>query len=143
MPEQNKQPASSSRVSQLEKDLIGEEAVRTQEIETGKRRVRQNNDWDITTNKGAKMFEIQQGIRMRHPDRVLHQYAAAVAGTENPESLWEKALMHEQKRTEMPKEYRPEDDTKMLTNQLGIVTTALDNYDNSKYKLERTHMIGV
>lgn len=143
MPEMNKKPEGSTRVTELEKELIGKEAEHQQEIEVGRRRVHQGNDWDITTNKGAKMFAVKQGIRMRHPDRVLHNFSAAVTGTDNPESLWEQALMQEQNRINLPQEYRPEGDSKMMVNQLGVVSTALDNYEGSKFKLDRVHMIGV
>ena len=50
--------------------------------------------------------------------------------------------MHENERTEVPSDYIPKEDD-MIASQAGLVTTAMGNYEKSKAKLERYHMVGV
>lgn len=49
--------------------------------------------------------------------------------------------MHEQQRVEIPQEYKPKDGG-MVANQVGVVTTALDNYTKSKGKFTRVTPVG-
>ena len=88
---------------------------------------------------------IRQGIHRRHPRTVLNQYQGVQSTTENAESVWEQALMQEQKRQGLDKIFASDGggDVDMMVNQMGLVQTALKNYENSKYKLERSHMVGV
>ena len=113
------------------------------ELETGRRHINEGTKFQQEANKDNRTLRIQQGLRRRHPDRVLNQYDGIMKTTSSASSMWEKALLHETKRVEMPKDFRPRDDTEGMTNQMGVVTTALDNYKASKNKLQRMHLIGV
>ena len=113
------------------------------ERETGRRHINEDTKFQQQANKNNRTLKIQQGLRQRHPDRVLNQYDGIMNTTSSASSLWEQALLYETKKVEFPKEFRPRDDTDGMTNQMGVVTTALDNYKASKNKLGRMHLIGV
>ena len=63
--------------------------------------------------------------------------------TSTAASTWEQALLHETKRVDLPKEFRPTGDGDGMVNQVGVVTTALENFKASKGKFSRFHLIGV
>ena len=135
--------AGSERSKTLETDLIGEEMGQKQAMETGRRHVDEGTSFQRNANKANKMLGIQQGFRQRHPHSVLGQYDGVMKTTSTAASSWEKALLHETTRTEMPKEFRVSGDSDGMVNQVGVVTTALDNYKASKGKFSRFHLIGV
>ncbi len=141
----NKKPgdAGGDRRSQLEADLVGEEMGRRQEIETGRRHVNEGTQFQQQANRANRTLAISQGVRRRHPHRVLNQFHGINATTSSAASTWEQALVYETKRVELPKEFIPKGDDDGMVNQLGIVTTALENYKASKGKFSRLHLIGV
>lgn len=145
MVQQNKRPrtALDERRTQLETDLIGEDLTPTAEIETGRRHVYEKSQFQSNANRLDRRFQQQQGFRRRHPDRVLGQYDGIMKTTGKSASLWEKAMIHETERHEMPQEFRPTDDSEGMTNQVGLVTTALLNYKASKEKFSRMYLVGV
>ena len=110
--------------------------MKSEDNEIGKDRVTRPN------SKG-RAFEIRQGWRRRHPTRVLNQFAGVTNTTSSASSRWEEALIHGTKRVELPEEFRPHDDMEGMSNQLGLVTAAQDNYKASKNKLQRLHLVGV
>jgi len=122
-------------MAQLEADLVGDE-MKSDDNDTGKDRVTRPN------TKG-RVFETRQGWRRRHPTRVLNQFAGATNTTSSASSRWEEALIHGTKRVELPEEFRPQDDMEGMSNQIGLVSAALDNYKASKNKLGRLHLVGV
>lgn len=136
----NKKPGASRR-SELEKELIGDILTQQETTETGKDRSKDGNQFHRENLRDWRSFAIKQGVRRRHPTRVLSQYAQIVKETSNAETAWEKALLHEQERLEIPEEYKTSDG--MIANQTGLVTTALDNYKRSQNKFERTMLTGV
>jgi hypothetical protein len=135
----NKKPQASRR-SELEKELIGDIVDTQQQADTG--RLHKDNQYGKANRNAWKSFAIKQGVRRRHPKRVLSQYAQIVKETSNAESAWEKALLHEQERLDVPEEYKVTDGG-MVANQTGLVTTALDNFKRSKNKFSRTLISGV
>lgn len=137
MAQMNKKPLS--RAKELEAELIGNEAQKTQNIDSG--HVRKETPRNQQIAQQTRMFQIRQGVRRRHPQRLLNNATTIVEGTDNAETAMERAFMHEQERKEVPAEYRP-DREDMLANQFGLVTTALDNYTKSKFKLVRMHPVG-
>ena len=141
MAQMNKKPGASRR-SDLEQDLIGDIEQQKSLTETGKVRKPDGNEFHRKQMAGFMRFATKQGVRRRHPDRVLAQFAQIVKETSNAQSAWEQALMHEQERTEVPEEYKT-NDAGMIVNQTGLVTTALDNFTKSKGKFERTVLTGV
>jgi hypothetical protein len=140
MPQMNKRPEGVNRRTQLEDDLVGEIIDKKQIVETGKHE-NETTVYGKQQREINKIFQIKQGRRRRHPDRVLAQFKQIVDQTENASSAWEKALMHEQQRVEVPQEYKA-NDSGMVANQVGLVTTALDNFMKSKSKFERVAPVG-
>lgn len=136
----NKRPSGVSRKSELEGELTGQIMQQKQEIETGKYENMRTGLSRRATSTNRR-FQISQGKRRRHPDRVLNQFQTIKDETSNANSAWEKALLHDQQRIEIPQEYRARDNG-MVANQMGLVTTALDNYTKSKHKLERVAPVG-
>jgi hypothetical protein len=140
MPQMNKRPAGVNRRTELEDDLVGDIIDKKQIVETGKHE-NETTTFGKQHREANRIFQIKQGRRRRHPDRVLAQFKQIVDQTENASSAWEKALMHEQQRTEVPTDYKAKD-SGMVANQVGLVTTALDNFMKSKNKFERVAPVG-
>ena len=113
------------------------------EIDTGTRRVREPSHWQQATLKRQRGFGIQQGIRRRHPQNTLSRFEVITGGTEKAESLWEKAFDDEEDRAKVDTQYTWNGSTSLMTNQMGVVKAALDNYTKSKGKLERVTIVGV
>ena len=113
------------------------------ELETGRRHVNEGTKFQQDANRVNRQLEISQGFRRRHPKRVLNQFDGIMKSTSSAAMSWEQAMTHETKRVDMPKEFQPRDDSDGMVNQMGVVTTALDNYKSSRGKFERMHLIGV
>jgi len=130
-----------SRRTELENELVGNITAQAGAMETGKDRV-MDDPYSLSKFRSNRIFNISQGKRRRHPDLVLHQHAALNRDTHSAETVWEKALLHDDKRAELPQEYKPKE-SGMVANQMGLVTTALQNFANSKAKLTREQPTGV
>ena len=142
MAQMNKRPkgVESTRRGDLEKDLIGDITDQQALVETG-RDGTHSNKYHLSGRARNRQFNIMTGTRRRHPRYTLNQFSEITKQTSNAESAWEKALMHEQERTEIPQDFRLKEG--MIVDQVGLVTTALDNYVKSKGKFSRTHLTGV
>ena len=136
----NKRPEGVPRRKQLEDALLSDVVDHKTEVETGKYE-NTHTKFSQGAREANRIFQIKQGRRRRHPDRVLAQFDQITKETENASSAWEKALMHEQQRVEVPTEYKAKDSS-MVANQVGLVTTAMDNYVKSKGKFERIAPVG-
>ena len=144
MAQQNKKPEVDSRRAALEASLIDDDENENQNgIETGRRHIQENSKFQGTATKTNNALRIRQGLRRRHPGRVLNTYQGVRSTTSESSSLWEKALIHESKRIEMPREFKTVGDSDGMVNQMGIVSVALDNYKASKQKFNRLHLVGV
>jgi hypothetical protein len=144
MVQQNKKPVVSARRAALEASLINQnENENVAGIETGRRHIREKSTFQRAATKKAKLLRISQGLRHRHPKTVLNQFKAMASTTSESSSLWEKALVDQTKRVDMPTEYRPSGDSDGMVNQMGIVSVALDNYKASKKKFSRLHLVNV
>lgn len=86
---------------------------------------------------------IKQGKRRRHPGRLLHEFAGIAEGTEHATNNWEKAMLYENERQEIPEEYRPTDELQGAATQLGLIQTAHNNWRTSKQKLNTMYLAGV
>ena len=91
--------------------------------------------------KGSIAFEVTQGLRRRHPDTVLSNYAAVTETNTNPHTTWEKSLEEENEMSTLPKVYQAQGQLSAV--QLGIVQTAEKNYLKSKQKLSTMYLAGV
>lgn len=127
----------------MEKDLIGEISDQSNLIETGRQKVNEGTPFQRNASKATRAFQIQSGVRRRHPDQVLNQFKAAYDKTSKASEAFDKSMRWETERYDMPKDFRPQNDIMGLSTQLGVVTTADTNYRNSKNKLERMHLVGV
>ena len=134
----NKRPGKS-RKSELEGALTAQVINQKNLVENG--RSDRSTQFSRSMNAQNRQLQIKQGKRRRHPDRVLHQFQVIKQETDSANSVWEQALLHEQERTEIPMDYKTKDGG-MVSNQMGLVTTALDNYTRSKGKLERVTPVG-
>jgi len=141
MADMNKRKNVPDRLKDLESELIGNITDQQAEIETGKDEIKTDKT-SKDVEKGYRMFNITQGKRRRHPDRVLSQYNAIRQTTENAESIFEKALLHEDESYGLDAVYKPSGHN-MIADQLGVVTTALDNYVKSKQRFARSMPVGV
>jgi hypothetical protein len=141
MAQMNKRPERTSRRGELEKELIGEITDEQTKAETG-RFENTDDKYTLKKDRQQRTLSISQGVRRRHPDKVLHQYHTINRDTESAESQWEKALLHEDQRADVPEEYKIKQHD-MIANQMGLVTVALDNYARSKGKFSRTQIVGV
>lgn len=142
MAQQNKTHSVDSRRAELEADLIADSMQTTKMVQNGRRHVNEGTAFQRRANRADRVLTIQQGFRRRHPKRVLSQYDGVYNTTSDASSSWEKAMLHETERVDLPKEFRPNKDTMGMTNQLGIVTTAADNYKKHRKKLERMFLVG-
>ncbi len=84
---------------------------------------------------------IRQGWRRRHPSLVLNQFTAVAQGSTNPSEQWEKAMLEDTERAELP-EYYKKLKSDGYANQVGLVATAFKNFENSKRKLSTGILIG-
>lgn len=142
----NKRPEKSvpNRIKDLEDELTGKVAMSQLDADTGKDTQKPGKSTTKLHNDALReyrQFAIKQGRRRRHPKTVLAQFDAITKTTSNAESAWERALMHEQERVEVPQEYQAKD-ADMIANQVGLVTTALDNYMKSQNKFDRYSLAG-
>lgn len=140
MVQMNKRPPGVDKRTKLEDELTGRILDQQQEIETGKFQ-KTDTAFHRRTRQGNLQFGIQQGRRRRHPDRLLSQFQTIKEETQSVDSAWERALLHEQARTEIPTEYKAKE-SGMVANQVGVVSTALDNFKRSKGKFRRVSGVG-
>lgn len=139
----NKRPQGviKGKRQELEDELTGKITDQQALVETGKN---ENKDDPFSKAREQEMhrFNIVQGRRRRHPKRVLQQHKAIDEQTENAESVWEKALLHDQERIGLSEEYKPKDH-ELVANQMGLVQTALTNFGRSKGRFTKTNIVGV
>jgi hypothetical protein len=141
MAEMNKRPAGVSRRSQLEEELIGKITDQAAQMETG-RADNHSDPYSARVNSENHIFNIRQGVRMRHPDSVLSQHQGISEGTESAETIWEQVLVFDDTRLDIAEEYKPKG-AEMAANQMGLVETALTNFSRSKARLTRSSVVGV
>lgn len=72
---------------------------------------------------------------------MLNQFTAVVQGSTNPTEQWEKAMLDDTERAELP-EYYKKVKGEGYANQIGLVATAFKNYQQSKNKLGAGVLIG-
>lgn len=89
----------------------------------------------------SRGLEAKQGIRRRHPDTVLSNYAAVTETNNNPHTTWEKSLEEENELSTLPKVYQTQGQLSAV--QLGLVQLAEKNWLSSKQKLNTMYVVGV
>ena len=140
----NRRVASASgSVKALESELFGETLLGTSSMnaDAGRDVSTDLTPWQKQALSGKRRMVIKQGIRRRHPYKVLNQFTAVVQGSKNPTEHWEEAMLDETKRAELP-EYYKKANSNGYANQIGLVSTAFKNYQESKNKLGAGVLIG-
>jgi hypothetical protein len=144
MVQQNKKPEVDAKRKALEAALLDEDTMdNIDDVDTGQSKILEKSRFQRKATTDNKSFRIRQGLRRRHPGRVLNQFQGMTQTSTESASLWEKALLHDTKRVDMPREYRVTGDSDGMVNQMGIVSVALDNYKASKQKFSRLHLVGI
>lgn len=141
MARMNKHPTSSVK-SELEKELMSDIIEQQHNVDAG-RDIQSDTRQGHADLQKSSMFAIRQGIRRRHPDSVLHQFALMAEQTDPGRSSWEQAMVEENERIDMDQVYRDHNETEQTVTQLGLVQTALANYKKSTEKLSSLHASGV
>ena len=140
----NKRVASASgSVKALESELLGETLTGNSSMnaDAGRDVSTDLTPWQRQALGKQRQLVIRQGWRRRHPDRVLNQFTAVAQGSTNPNEQWEKAMLDDTERTELP-EYYKKVKHEGYANQVGLVATAFKNYQASKNKLSSGILIG-
>lgn len=133
-----------SRAKELEKELTGQQATQDINVEAGRRQVVEGSSFQAKALRTNRIFNIKQGIRRRHPDHVLHEFAGVADTTNHANTAWEKALIYEDERTEMDPAYVANPDSNSMVTQLGASQAARKNFKKStNRKLGDLHLVGV
>lgn len=144
MVQQNKKPEVDAKRKALEASLLDDDTPdNMDDVDTGRSKVLENSRFQRKATTTNKSFRIRQGLRRRHPGRVLNRFKGINSTSSESVSLWEKSMIDETKRVDLPREYRVTGDSDGMVNQMGIVSVALDNYKASKQKFNRLHLVGI
>lgn len=140
----NKRVASASgSVKALESELLGETLLSKSSInaDAGRDVTSDLTPWQRQALGRQTRMVIRQGWRRRHPHRVLNQFTTVAQGSTNPTEHWEKAMLDDTKRAYLP-EYYKKVKTEGYANQIGLVSTAFENFKASKNKLSAGVLVG-
>jgi len=146
MAQMNKRPndTMSSNRERLERELIEtvEEGAAGQNAEVDTGRSHHPTSWQSMLANKMHSFATKQGIRRRHPDRLLQQHDGMITSSkQNTQSYAADSLNFDQSRVQLPEEYQYDGDSKMLANQYYLVQVAARNAKESREKLMT--MVGV
>ena len=142
MVKQNKTIAGGARMSALEAELTGNAvSAMLSDNKTGLRTVQE--PFQKRLDKKNNIFLAKKGFRRRHPHSVLGRYHGLISTTDNASTVVEAAMEHEHVRSQIPKEYRPSNESMGLSTMYHIQATANTNFKQSKKKLENMHLVGV
>ena len=119
---------------------MGDLAIQESVVESGRARVEDKTKFQRNAMQANRSFNIRQGFRRRHPQSVLHQFQGIDMSTEHANSAWERALLKEDERVDIPEEYRSVD-IQGIATQLGTVKTARENFKKSFPKLSDTWLV--
>jgi hypothetical protein len=146
MPKMNKREAKfvSANAKALEAELE-KKTIRTQNtyaVDAGRDPAKGMTPWQQSALGLTDRFSVRNGFRRRHPYSTLGDYATLAKTNPSPKTHWEQSLDAEQERTKLPKEVAKQTN-KYIPSQMGLVTTALENYAASKSKLNSIVAVGV
>ena len=139
----NRTTTQTSRVTELEKDLIDDNQVSEQQIQTGtfRRETAHADSKRQSMVASRRKLGIKQGLRIRHPDDVLHRYDGVYSSSHKAASVYGANLIEEDERTVVPENAKKLGD--LAAHQLGLVTTAKKNAELHERKLESMFIVGV
>lgn len=135
---------ASSRVEELEKDLIGKEVDQAILIDSGKDGKLPGDGTPLQrkANSALRVFQIQQGHRRRHSQSVLNTFAGVRSTSKGASSLWEKDLNNETDAFKLEKDFTAKSDLGM-SNQLGITSLSEKTFGAAQPKLSKMHLVGI
>lgn len=133
MADQNKKPLMgkniSSREDELRKDL--EQVFDSKKVAEGHEVISATN-WDITATQRQRELFVKQGTRMRHPDKVLHQFRTIVGDNgKHTREEYLRMFEDETERAELPAEYEYQPDEGMVASQMGVAKLAHGSFKKS------------
>lgn len=134
----------SARSKELEDELSKKnmETQSTFSVEAGRDVQTDLNSWQKQALGNQEQFAIRQGFRRRHPNTMLNQFAGVVQTTTNPKMKWEQFIEAENERVQLPQTTKKGRNV-YCANQMGLVKTALENFVQSKEKLNAIVAVGV
>lgn len=142
----NKRPGDtiSSNREKLERELLDDAlngvAGQNAEVDTGRKH--HSTGWQTLLGSQMHKFATRQGLRRRHPDRLLQQHEGAlISSKKDAHSYATDSLRYDQQRVELPQEYEQDKDAALLANQYYLVQVAAQNAKNSREKI--LNMVGV
>ena len=118
-----------------------EEVIKQQEITETGTDAHGTNKFSQRAQQQSIAFETTQGVRRRHPDTVLSNYATIANTNDSPHTTWEKALDEENELSTMPKVYQTQGQLSAV--QLGLTRTADENFKKSKNRLNTMYLASV
>lgn len=110
--------------------------------EAGRDVMSDQRPWQRQALGNAEMMAIKQGLRRRHPAKLLSNYASVTFNGPNPRTKWEDAMRRSQDMTQVPEYYKRAGDVR-LANQLGLVETANKNFMKSRARIQVSTPVGV
>ena len=111
--------AQSSNIEKLENELMAQEINQMQQdVATGQAKPVESQALRRGAQRRNRHFMIKQGKRRRHPYRTLNQYHTLQNTNSDAKQHWEKTMMYENKRAQMPREFKTSGlDAGMTTQQ--------------------------
>lgn len=134
----------SARTKALEDELSTKNTTvqSTYSVEAGRDVQTDLTSWQKQALGSQDQFAQKQGFRRRHPSRMLNEYAGVVKTNTNPKMKWEQFIEAENERVQLPETTKKARNV-YVSNQMGLVELALQNFVNSKQKLNAIVAVGV
>lgn len=114
----------------------------TYSVEAGRDVQTDLTPWQKQALGSQDHFAQRQGFRRRHPSKMLNEYAGVVKTNTNPKMKWEEYIDAENERVQLP-ETTKKGRNVYAANQMGLVELALQNFVQSKQKLNAIVAVGV
>lgn len=114
----------------------------TYSVEAGRDVQTDLTSWQKQALGSQDQFAQKQGFRRRHPSKMLNEYAGVVKTNTNPKMKWEQYIDAENERVQLPETTKKARNV-YVANQMGLVELALQNFVQSKQKLNAIVAVGV
>lgn len=134
----------SAKTKALEDELSTKntQTQSTYSVEAGRDVQTDLTSWQKQALGSQDQFAQKQGFRRRHPSKMLNEYAGVVKTNTNPKMKWEQYIDAENERVQLPETTKKSRNV-YAANQMGLVELALENFVQSKQKLNAIVAVGV
>lgn len=134
----------SAKTKALEAELSTQTKITSSaySVEAGRDVQTQLTGWQKQALGSTFTGASKMGFRRRHPDTLLQQFAGVARTNTSPKMKWEQYIEAENERVQLP-EWTKKGRNEYVANQMGLVQTALENYVQSKEKLNAIVSVGV